>query len=106
VKKYTKHCLKSLITIFSKIFKNSEHQSDNICQLPPKKQILKRNSQKPNNFLTPSASKKAAFVKFSVKKANLATLTLIQHCIVGCCDIDIYTSALHSRKAIFYVVRQ
>ena len=40
-----------------------------------KSQILKGKRQKAKpSFLTPSVSKKAKFVKFGVKKANLATL--------------------------------
>jgi len=41
-------------------------------QLPPKSQILKRKNQ--TIFVTQIPSKKTKFVKFGVKKANLATL--------------------------------
>jgi len=54
-----------------KRFKKRRHQSDSVCQLPPKKPNI---DKKTNNFLTPSVSKKVKFVKFGVKKANLATL--------------------------------
>jgi len=43
-----------------------------MCALPPENPNIAE--KKPNNFLTPSASKKAEIVKFGVKKANLATL--------------------------------
>jgi len=40
-----------------------------------KAKYCKEKAKKPNNyFLTPTAFKKAKFVKFGVKKANLATM--------------------------------
>jgi len=46
-----------------------------MCQLPPEKPNIKEKKTKSQTiFLTPTASKKAKFVKYDVKKANLATL--------------------------------
>jgi len=42
-----------------------------MCQLPPKSQMLRK---KQTIILTPTVSKTVKFVKFGVKKANLATL--------------------------------
>jgi len=42
--------------------------------LQKKPNIREKKAKKPNNFLTSTTSKKAKFVKFVVKKANLATL--------------------------------
>ena len=65
------------MTHFSKIFKKPNHQSDSMCQLPPKKpNIAKKKPKSQTIFLTPTASKKAKFVKFGVERANLATLVV------------------------------
>jgi len=46
-----------------------------MCQLPPKKPNIEKKKPKSQTiFLTPTASQKAKFVKFGVKKGNLATL--------------------------------
>jgi len=47
-----------------------------MCQLPPKKaKYCREKGKKTNNFLMPTAFKRANFVKFGVKNASLATLT-------------------------------
>ena len=79
-RKCTKHCLKKpiIITLFSKIFiKKPRHQSDSMRELPPKKAKYWKKKPKSQTIffdMTPTTFKKAKFVKFDVRKANLATL--------------------------------
>jgi len=57
------------------IIKKSKHRSDSMCQLPPKKpNIEKKKPKSQTTFWRQLPLKRAKFVKFGVKKANLATL--------------------------------
>ena len=75
--KYTKHCLKKpiVIPLSRKIFKKPRHRPDSMCQLPPKKPNIEEKKPKSQTiFWRQLPLIKAKFVKFGVKKANLATL--------------------------------
>jgi len=70
LRKYTKHCLKKSDETFQQdTQEGKKEQSGGMCQLSR----IKPNIEKITP-LTPSVSTKAKFVKFGVKKANLATL--------------------------------
>jgi len=66
-----------------------------------KSQILKKKKPKSQSiFLTLTTSKKAKFVKFGVKKANLATLaysTILSH--KGTCNRPLFVHSLNSLPA-------
>jgi len=66
--------------VFFSVFFESQSDTDRLvggmCQLPPKKaKYCREKGKKTNNFLMPTAFKRANFVKFGVKNASLATLT-------------------------------
>ena len=66
LRKYTKHCLKNSNNTVGKIFKKRRHQSDSMCELPPKKvKYWEKNKQ---FFWRQLSLKKVKFVKFGVKK--------------------------------------
>jgi len=72
---HTKHCLRKpiIITLFSKIFiKKPRHQSDSMCELPPKKaKYWRKKSQKAKQFfLTPTTSKKSQICEIWHQKSQ------------------------------------
>jgi len=51
--------------------KQPRHQSDSMCELPPKKpNIEEKKAKKPNNFLTPTTSKKSQICEIWRQKSQ------------------------------------